>query len=288
MKQTLTLLFLIILLPSCIREKFHHCYSDQTVSFVYYGDGDTDILEEKITNVHLYIYDKEERLIDSKYSEDNSNSFTQTLSQYQEGEYKLVTIANLHKNAQLKGTQIGSLFSDLSFNQASYNGVDHAPIYYAEEQITVTPFHGKQEVILHSLHYRLKVNVKGYDDAHYESKDMLLRLNDFPSGYLVDNEFINIYASFNSNLTENKPSRQLESEILHVLREEINSPLEIELIHKGKRLIRFFLSEIIKRNGTINLKKQELDIPLDIIIQPASINLQIQSWVIEDYTPEFN
>lgn len=291
MKYTFTLISIICtLFVSCVGkdEQCDHIKS-LPINFVYYGDSANDILKEKVKGIDAFIYDTNHKLVRHVKLNHNEAKFPQTTVTLNKGAYKVVTIGNLHHKAHLEGTAIGSDLSQLSFIQASLYNPTHTPLYYGEREINIQANQVKPLLVeLNSLHFRLKINIIGYKEMNYKPEDLTLVINDFPTGYVVEQNFINIYTNYQSVLTEATINQYLQTDVLNIMKSELQAPLEIELLHKNDRITRFYLYDVINKSSQIDLSKQEVDIPLDIIIKPLSVYLQIQSWVIEDADAQFN
>ena len=83
-----------VLLTGCIKEEYDDC-ERCTLTFSYLGDGTSDIFPEKITDVSLYVFDANNRVVQTKRIEQNElKAFQGTKLNLEPGDYHIVGIGN--------------------------------------------------------------------------------------------------------------------------------------------------------------------------------------------------
>lgn len=277
------------LATSCIKEKLYHCFSNNTISFAYQGDGNTDILNKKIKSIDLLIYDANQTLVKIIHKSQTDSYFTEQELLLTNGSYKCLAIANVKDRTTIHGADIGSKLSDLKLHQVEQNNMNYDPIYIGEKDITINNTENSCNTItFKNLHIRLKVNVIGLEEVRYNVEDMKLIVYDYPSNYMAKEDYINGFRSFEVTLNPEEDKNIASTDTINILKSKPTLPLSIELLNRDKRVEKIQLLEIIQKVKSVDLLKQEVFIPLDIILKPFGIEIQIQDWIIEDHAPEFN
>ena len=70
--QTITILLLLVLATGCINDDMSECERTY-LYFSYKGDGVTQIFNQKIGKVNLYVFDSENHLVDTKLIDQNED-----------------------------------------------------------------------------------------------------------------------------------------------------------------------------------------------------------------------
>ena len=84
-------------LTSCIDEDIDDCFSINRLTLSYKGDGTTEIFPDKICRVEMYVFDAENKCVNSHtLSDDELASRTALLPPLKAGDYRIVCVGNTH------------------------------------------------------------------------------------------------------------------------------------------------------------------------------------------------
>ena len=157
-------------LTSCIDEDIDDCFSINRLTLSYKGDGTTEIFPDKICRVEMYVFDAENKCVNSHtLSDDELASRTALLPPLKAGDYRIVCVGNTH-HTRVEGLTTCD-FNKIVFADGDYfagkqvSGNDS--LYHASTSYTVLPFTGREEddqtktIEFASSHYDLFVEVVG-------------------------------------------------------------------------------------------------------------------------------
>ena len=117
----LNLALMALALGSCIREDLSECYSINKLQLSYKGnDGTTEIFQEKIGSVEMYIFDAAVECVYNRALTDVELVQQEvTLPRLEVGEYRIICVAN-GKNTDIVAT----------------DGKDYTAMYFADSSST--------------------------------------------------------------------------------------------------------------------------------------------------------
>ena len=155
---------------SCIREDLDDCLSTNTLLLSYKGDGTTEIFPDKICRVEMFVFDAENRCVNSSIlPEEQVKDRTATLPPLAAGDYRIVCLGNTH-HTKVDGIATGD-FGRMLFAAGDYfdekQVAGNDSLYYATTSYTVLPYSGDEEanqtktIEFASSHYDLSVEVAG-------------------------------------------------------------------------------------------------------------------------------
>ena len=135
-------------LTSCIDEDIDDCFSINRLTLSYKGDGTTEIFPDKICRVEMYVFDAENKCVNSHtLSDDELASRTALLPPLKAGDYRIVCVGNTH-HTRVEGLTTCD-FNKIVFADGDYfagkqvSGNDS--LYHASTSYTVLPFTGREE-----------------------------------------------------------------------------------------------------------------------------------------------
>jgi len=133
---------------SCIREDLDDCLSTNTLLLSYKGDGTTEIFPDKICRVEMFVFDAENRCVNSSIlPEEQVKDRTATLPPLAAGDYRIVCLGNTH-HTKVDGIATGD-FGRMLFAAGDYfdekQVAGNDSLYYATTSYTVLPYSGDEE-----------------------------------------------------------------------------------------------------------------------------------------------
>lgn len=111
---------------SCIREDLDDCLSTNTLLLSYKGDGTTEIFPDKICRVEMFVFDAENRCVNSSIlPEEQVKDRTATLPPLAAGDYRIVCLGNTH-HTKVDGIATGD-FGRMLFAAGDYSTRNRLP-----------------------------------------------------------------------------------------------------------------------------------------------------------------
>ena len=303
-----------VLLASCIKENMEGC--DRCIVFEYYADGETDVFPNHITSVSLYVFDNENQLVEpSRLGGKNPIRLEQNDLKREQGitlplnhgVYRLVGVGNDYEKTEVYNANCGEmpnitfrhpncLNSEVEGNDSLYLGsklieIDENEVYF------------KDVVRFYSSHLKVQYTVKDYVNPNIDSDVSSLATR---AGYLelrVKN--LRSQTAFDQahdkNLAEGEkvvynPELKFNTEngdhvaYFHIMRHTADCDVEFELIDRatGHVVHTLKLADFLAEfSSEIDVTKQEVLIPIEVIFKSVGVEVTIPDWVVNDVTPGF-
>ncbi len=300
MKLTNTVFCLTTLLAiaatSCIREDLDECLSTNRLSFSYKGDGTTEIFPDKICRVEMFVFDAENRCVNSALlSQDEVANRVTVLPPLAAGDYRIICLGNTH-DTRTDGTASGD-YGRMTFAAADYldretvSGNDS--LYYASASYTILPYgSGREEanrtqtIEFASAHYDLLVEAVGIPDPN-ERAGTLPTLE--VCGVLPCTDFENRACGEQTDyLLETQYEAGMLSARTNIMRHKNHETVDIRLRSAaGDLLAEVNLAEFLAAHPVIDCSKHEVLIPIRIEFKSGNITIGLPEWYIEQVQPEF-
>ncbi|MBQ5898411.1 MAG: FimB/Mfa2 family fimbrial subunit [Alistipes sp.] len=293
----------IVLLSSCIKEKYDDC-ERCTLTFSYLGDGTSDIFPEKITDVSLYVYDAAGVLVQTKHIEQNElKAFQGTKLNLSQGVYHVVGVGNSFSKTEINAPASTADLSDGYFNHPNaekggkIEGNDS--LYLGRQTINVPNDWYEADVPFRSSHLKVSytVKVKGANwmpmtraltDGHFTLEvNNLTPLTDFEN---------NTFGS----ATTYEPVLPLDTEdyihkgYFNIMRHPKQNDVEFVLTENetGEVIHTLRLEDFLNEFPQIDVTKQEVLIPIVVELGYlgdicTDVTVTIPEWMIKDVTPGF-
>lgn len=283
-------------LCSCIREDLDDCFSTNKLLLSYKGDGTTELFSEKICRVELFVFDAENRCVNSSViPQDQVANRTAQLPPLAAGTYRIVCLGNTHD------TKIGNIDSG-DYGQMLFGANDffagntvsgNDSLYYATTSYTVLPYTGAEEQVqvieFSSSHYDLMVEVAGIPDPGNGGgglpaleicgvtpcTDFENRVSGEPADYLLETDY-------NSD-------GMLMTAQANIMRHENHEEVYVRLrpTTRAESLAEVNLGEFLAANPIIDCTKQEVLIPIRIEFKSGNVTVSVPEWYVEQVKPEF-
>ena len=282
-------------LTSCIREDLDDCFSTNKLILSYKGDGDTEIFSDKICRVEMYVFDAENKCVNSSVLPANQvKSRTAQLPPLKAGEYRIVCLGNTH-NTKVDRLDTGD-YSQMLFAAEDYlagNTVSgNDSLYYASIPYTVQKFTGREEeqvkvIEFASSHYDLLVEVVGVPETGTRAGSMpALEIN----GVTPCTDFENrVSGEATDYMLETDYEAGLLSARTNIMRHENHEDVNVRLRQSpgDDPLAEVNLAEFLAANPIIDCTKQEVLIPIRIEFKEGQITVSVPEWYVEQVKPEF-
>lgn len=277
-----------VALGSCIREDLSECYSINKLQLVYTGnDESSDLFQEKIGSVELYIFDAAVECVYNRALTDVELSQQEvTLPRLLVGEYRIICVAN-GKNTDVVATE-GKDYSAMYFADRSYTLGEatqtNDSLYWASHSFTITSDDSVQVVKFESSHYDVLVEVVGVDaqsDVHIEMSGVA------PCTSFDSNEAFGTPTTYYPAI-ESIASESKKSSTFSIMRHTDHSAVEVKLCDKnGAELAKVNLAEFLAANPSIDCSLNEVTIPISFTFKLSDFVVTLPEWYIQDIKPEF-
>ena len=284
----LSLAMIAVALGSCIREDLSECYSINKLQFVYTGnDQSSDIFQEKISSVELYIFDAAVECVYNRALTDVELSQQEvTLPRLLVGEYRIICVAN-GKNTDIMATD-GKDYSAMYFADKSYTKgeatTSNDSLYWATNNITITADDSTVVAEFVSSHYDVYVEVIGVD-AQSEVSIEMCGLS--PCTSLDSNEAFGDPTTYYPEVKSNA-SKHTKSSTFSIMRHSDHTAVEVKLCDKsGGELAKVNLAEFLAANPSIDCSLNEVTIPISFSFKLSDFVVTLPEWYIQDTKPEF-
>ena len=287
-----------VLLASCIKEDYTDCERCK-LTFSYTGDVEYDIFPQQITSVSLYVFDEDDRLVQTKRIEQNDLKVYQgTKLNLNPGTYRVVGVGNDYDLTETYNTSAADM-SQITFSHpnASTNGVVEGNDSLSLGQKTITipaDYWYEDDVPFRSSHLKVSYTVKGYVNP------------DAMSGTRASEGYLELRVKnllpktdFNNHAHGNKityhPELRLQAGdgdhygYFNIMRHTKDSDVEFELVDKasGDVVHTLLLKDFLEKFSQIDVSKQEVLIPIVVEFKNIGVTVTIPEWMIQDVTPDY-
>ena len=271
---------------SCIKEDLDDCpkYSVNTLSLSYKGDGTTEIFNEKIEKVVMYVFDENEQLVTTReLTKEEVAQRGVTMPDLAPGRYRVVCFGNM-RNTQTNDLTCGDCdkmycAAEEYFTRKTISGND--PLYYASLEVVVTEEdqHWTQE--FESAHYKVSVEVAG---VPAESNLTIELCNVLP--YTT---FENVAGGEATTYVLDCDYKDgLQSALSHIMRHKDHSEVDVCVRNAGgKEMAKVNLADFLAANLMIDCTRNEVLIAIRLEFKNADVEVSVPEWYIEMVKPEF-
>lgn len=274
----------------CIREDRSDCTCDVLLSFVYTGDGTSDIFPEKIDKVSLYVYSAGDNSLAGTYEFDKSDltALQGAHIRLVPGDYRIVCWGNAADR-----THVHTVYDEAHVAEPahlssglSFNGTDD--LYFSDLEVTVP---------------ETLVDVSGVCEFESSHIDMYVKLRGFknalPTTVKLTHtgcpEYTDFFNSPSSDKCDVEPVIMDDPEeensyllVYNVLRftESEKTDIVLATADEGREFYRLSIPEFVDRYGIDVDGKQEARVAIIITLGPTGVD--VSEWNIEDVDPGFD
>lgn len=274
----------------CIREDRSDCTCDVLLSFVYTGDGTSDIFPEKIDKVSLYVYSAGDNSLAGAYEFDKSDLTVLQGAHIRlvPGDYRIVCWGNAADRTHVHTVYDGAHVAEPAHLSPglSFNGTDD--LYFSDLEVTVP---------------ETLVDVSGVCEFESSHIDMYVKLRGFknalPTTVKLTHtgcpEYTDFFNSPSSDKCDVEPVIMDDPEeensyllVYNVLRftESEDTDIVLTTADDGREFYRLSVPEFVDRYGIDVDGKQEARVAIIITLGPTGVD--VSEWNIEDVDPGFD
>ena len=289
----LTLLLAGGLSTSCIKEDHSDCYNIYRLALSYQGDGETEIFQEKIDRVQMYVFDSKGTCVASeRLSDEDVQARVTTLPPLESGDYRIVCIGNAYETG-VEGLSSGKMenitFADMDYiTGETVSGND--PLYWSSIDYTIAPYDEYKQIetkttYFASSHFDVTVDIIGVPALTKASGYPTIELVGVSPQTDFNNKAKGQAATYVMNASHDG-NRTLYA-VNNIMRHTNQSSVYLRLADaSGASLVEVNFAEHIAKYG-IDVTKQECVIPFEIEFNSYEVTVTVPSWFIEIVSPEF-
>lgn len=285
-------LLLIAALSSCIKDDLSGCYSTNRLILSYFGDGVTEIFNNSIDRVEMYVFDESNQCVASmRLTPEEIATRSVELPKLPNGNYRIICVGNTY-NTRIEGIESGR-YDYMRFASNDYHNQNRLTtndcLYYASLSLTITSEDQEETIRFASSHYKLIIEVAGLapeGNVGLPSLEMcgLPSHTDFENA--VCGETVTHYLE--TELNTEKGLLFSQSYIMRLTDLE-NANLYLrdvdgQLINGGT----VNLAQFVADHPEVDLSLHEAIIPIRIEFKAAEVLVTIPDWFIENMKPDFD
>ena len=274
-------------LISCIREDLSECYGVNKLQLSYMGDGDTEIFQQKISSVEMYIFDAAVECVYNRALTDEELSQQEvTLPRLAVGEYRIVCVAN-GENTDVVATD-GKDYSAMYFADKDYTAgsvtKSNDSLYWSSKSIAVTADDKTDVAQFVSSHYDIYVEVVGVD----AQSAIEIQMSGLMPCTALDTNVAFGTATTYRPVVESVAAESTKKSAFNVMRHADHSAVEVKVVdNSGAELAKVNLAQFLAANPAIDCTKNEVIIPISFSFKLADCTVSLPEWYIKDIKPEF-
>lgn len=300
------LCLLLLMVMGCVKQEQPDC-NKMTFSFVYYADGNTNVLNDYIEKIDLYILNGEGEVVKTmQYTGRMLDHSTDKVTVYlPAGDYWAVAVGNAYTMTQVINLNHSGSLNGIYIEHPAWSKggkvTGHDNNYMGGKQIHVENHAGvKHEVItMYSSHIHVSVDILGLPAPDSD---------DGKIDYALQIENSNASTNFRNRIDEDRKgtcypplvydpeTKRYHTENLVLFRMDDQGELEpmccehvLKLTDKeGKVIAEGNLYDFIRLNAeTVDITKQEAYLPIEIVFDNLNVSIAVPPWYVVDGEPEW-
>ena len=285
-------LFCAVLATGCVKEDLAACRPNGSfrLLFSYKGDGQAEILPQKIGNVRVYVFDAADRFVCSEHVDRAALAAQPAVGlDLPAGAYRVVSVGNYCDMTTIEGLDVGSpcsmesvlLAHPCAFDGGTITGTDS--LYMAINRIEV-PAAGTSQATAQfaASHFDIDVEVRGVDAAattlNLCHPYRHVNFNNIPCGSTC---------TYCPETVAGGPAGTTLAARFNVPRFSPGEPVTLDIVGPAGRVIHTVDMERFIADAGIDLSRQEVLIPILVEFTSVGISVSIPGWASETIKPEF-
>ena len=287
-RYILGLVMIASTLVSCIREDLSECFSTNKLQLSYKGDDTTEIFQEKIGSVEMYIFDAAvECVYNRSLTEAELSQQEVTLPRLDKGEYRIICVAN-GENTDIVATDGNDLsamyFADKNYIAGAVTNSNDS-LYWTLVDFVVTSDDKTEVAEFASSHYDVYVEVVGVD----AKSDIQVQMSGLMPCTALDTNVAFGTATTYKPIVESIAAENTKKSNFNIMRHTDHAAVEVKVCDKnGAELAKVNLAEFLAANPSIDCSLNEVIIPISFLFKLTDFTVSLPEWYIQDTKPEFN
>ena len=288
-----------VLLTGCIKENMDDCERCK-LTFTYLADVNEDVFPNHITSVSLYVFDSKDQLIRTKRLEQNDLKAYQGVNlNLNPGKYRIVGVGNCNELTEVYNTDARDM-SQTHFRHPDCFDREvesNDSLYLGAKEITIPEeYWYKDNIRFYSSHLKVLYTVKDYvaveeaqpSATRAKTPNLELRVKNLLPQTDFDNRAYGEKVTYNPSLKFNSEDGDFYS-YFHIMRHAADSDVLFELVDSDidEVIHTLALSDFLAKFDEIDVTKQEVLIPIEVVFKNLSVEVTIPDWMINDLTPGF-
>lgn len=288
-----------VLLTGCIKENMDDCERCK-LTFTYLADVNEDVFPNHITSVSLYVFDSKDQLIRTKRLEQNDLKAYQGVNlNLNPGKYRIVGVGNCNELTEVYNTDARDM-SQTHFRHPDCFDREvesNDSLYLGAKEITIPEeYWYKDNIRFYSSHLKVSYTVKDYvaveeaqpSATRAKTPNLELRVKNLLSQTDFNNRAYGEKVTYNPSLKFNSEDGDFYS-YFHIMRHAADSDVLFELVDRDidEVIHTLALSDFLAKFDEIDVTKQEVLIPIEVVFKNLSVEVTIPDWMINDLTPGF-
>ncbi len=292
MKRMMTYLLLVGLLfcTGCISEDLSGCPHSFQLDLSYQGDGTTEIFQDKIEHVVLYVFDAADACVESREATSSELALQRVmLRDYPTGNYRVVCVGNARNTMITDPGEVAH--EDMRFADPAWFTGDRIStndsLYHAVTDITITGGRSDRGTAqFASAHYKMYVEVSGFELDTRMDGVPTLELHGVLPATDFENQACEDPVTYYLTTTPYDTSKKMITSQTNIMR-NINDETELELLDaSGNSLASVHLPTFLSEHDEIDLTGNEILIPIAFRFKDADVEITVPDWYVEDVKPE--
>lgn len=285
----LLLLLLVISQFSCISDDDDDCERTM-IRFSYLGDGISEIFDQRINKVDLYIYDANKNLVQTQsIGKDELKQNHGKRLNIPPGDYYIVCIGNAFLNTEIiaeNGINLDNMRvtnpnilkkKDTQTNDSLYFGYKKIRVSESEHYLETN-----DTIHFVSSHIKMYIEIAGIENYLKDGDSLKISINNLFTAFNFSNEVFNDVYTYKPQLTYNMQKSIYQTK-LNVLRIPLESEVNIVIQSSSdKQLYSLGLTSFLNKYKQFDLSKNELLIAIRIEFKPQSVSIKVPEWIIDD------